>query len=416
MSPELESGQVSPIVTKREVTRLASLRRVHDAFAWFRAHDREIAEFQMRLTSVPSPPFHEQDRSDWYREELRKLGFLPVEQDDIGNVFAVFPGTNSDAPLLAVSAHLDTVFPPDVPIQVKREYNRLFGPGISDNGAGLTALWSVASALRHCGFQLKTPVLFLANVGEEGEGDLRGFRYVFTQDHWRSRISQVLVLDGAGVDTIVAQALGSRRFEVRVSGPGGHSWSDFGAPNPIVALGRAIAALGELDLPLDPKTTLNIGTIEGGTSVNTIPESAAMRVDVRSAATSEIDRLEDDLRETVAAAVAETQREARESKKKLTLSIDVVGNRPAAELRSDAPIMAVLRAVDEHLGIRSHIHRASTDANIPLSLGIDAAAIGAGGTGGGAHTLHEWYDPAGRDRALKRILLVILALAGVNEP
>jgi di/tripeptidase len=261
---------------------------------------------------------------------------------------------------------------------------------------------------------MKHPVLLLGNVGEEGDGDLRGMRHLFAQERWRDGISALLVVDGAGVDSIVAEALGSRRFEVKIHGPGGHSWSDFGVPNPIVAIARAIDLITELPLPATPKTTINVGTIEGGTSVNTIPESASMRVDVRSSEPAELDRLERSMQECVRQAVTDSQ-SPRSVHKHLRYEIRVVGNRPAAELHLDAPILHAVRAADSQLGIKSRIHRASTDANIPLSLGIDALAIGAGGSGGGAHTLHEWFEPLGRDTGLKRILLATLVLAGLKE-
>jgi acetylornithine deacetylase/succinyl-diaminopimelate desuccinylase-like protein len=261
-------------------------------------------------------------------------------------------------------------------------------------------------------------VLFIGNVGEEGEGDLRGMRHIFSQRRWLDSIICQLVLDGAGADTIVAEALGSRRFEVILRGPGGHSWSDFGAPNPIVALARAVDRFARTQVPTTPKTTFNIGVVRGGTSVNSIPESASMRVDIRSTSTVEIDRLEQALRTALEQAVQdETQAaEARTSsgRRSPTLSSEIVGigSRPAGELPAGARILQVLRAVDAHLGNVAQVQRASTDANVPLSLGREAVAIGGGGTGGGAHTLHEWFDCSSRDLGLKRILLTTLALAG----
>jgi di/tripeptidase len=227
-------------------------------------------------------------------------------------------------------------------------------------------------------------------------------------------VERVLVLDGAGIDSIIAEGLGSRRFEVTVEGPGGHSWSDFGVPNPIVALGRAIEHFSRTPLPDSPKTTFNIGVISGGTSVNSIPQSAFMRVDLRSAAADEIDRLEASLRAAIDDAVEETRSTVR-GRAPLRYEIRMVGNRPSADLPVNAPLMQTLRAVDAHLGIRARVNRASTDANIPLSLGIEALAIGGGGSGGGAHTMHEWFEAAGRDLALNRILLTTLALTGVTE-
>jgi len=265
------------------------------------------------------------------------------------------------------------------------------------------------------------PFLFIGNVGEEGEGDLRGMRHIFATQRWKDAIAYSLVLDGAGSDTIVAEALGSRRFEVIVRGPGGHSWSDFGAPNPIVVLARTVESFCQTPVPTSPKSTFNIGVIRGGTSVNSIPESASMRVDLRSTSMQELERLERALRVSLDQALDAEQKsvEARggASRKAQTVTAEVVviGDRPAGELEPEARIMKVIRAVDAQLGNAAHVQRASTDANIPLSLGREAIAIGGGGSGGGAHTLQEWFDCNGREVGLKRILLTMMALAGAGE-
>jgi acetylornithine deacetylase/succinyl-diaminopimelate desuccinylase-like protein len=238
-------------------------------------------------------------------------------------------------------------------------------------------------------------------------------RHIFADRTLRERIGAMLVLDGAGTDTVVTQALGSRRFEVTVRGPGGHSWSDFGVVNPIIVLADAIHRFRATNIPSSPKTTFNIGVISGGTSVNSIPETAMMRVDIRSTAMEQMDRLELALRESVNAAVERANTSKNGTAADISAQIRVIGNRPAAELPPDSRLLAAIRAVDAHLNNSSHIHRASTDANIPLSLGCEAIAIGTGGTGGGAHTLQEWYDPRGRDLGLKRILLAVVAMAGL---
>jgi di/tripeptidase len=285
----------------------------------------------------------------------------------------------------------------------------------------VAALLAVAAVLRETRIKHDAPLLFIANVGEEGEGDLRGMRHIFSDRRWLDSIAYNVILDGAGNDTIVAEALGSRRFEVIVRGPGGHSWSDFGAPNPIVVLARAIETFAQIPVPTSPKTTFNIGVIRGGTSVNSIPESASMRVDIRSTSTGEIERLERGLRIALDQAIEDEQR-ASESRhpghrrqSAVSSEVVVIGDRPGGELASGARILQVVRAVDAHLGNVAQIQRASTDANIPLSLGREAVAIGGGGSGGGAHTLQEWFDATGRDLGLKRILLTLLALAGVRE-
>jgi tripeptide aminopeptidase len=246
-------------------------------------------------------------------------------------------------------------------------------------------------------------------------------RHIFATPRWKDSIAYSLVLDGAGADTIVAEALGSRRFEVIVRGPGGHSWSDFGAPNPIVILAKAIETFAATTVPTMPKTTFNIGVIRGGTSVNSIPESASMKVDIRSTSMTEMERLEQSLRVALNRAVedetmaAEMRSSAQRRPAGVGCEVVVIGNRPAGELQSGAKILQILRAVDSHLNNAAQVQRASTDANVPLSMGREAIAIGGGGSGGGAHTLQEWFDSNGRELGLKRILLTMLALAGVGE-
>ncbi len=340
-----------------------------------------------------------------------------MQVDEIGNVFGVRPGSGSR--FVALSAHIDTVFPAATPLHIHQQGSRLYGPGVSDNGAGIAALLAVANALASGGIRHALPFVFIGNVGEEGEGDLRGMRHVFATPRWRDAIAYSVIVDGAGTDTIVAEALGSRRFEAIARGPGGHSWNDFGAPNPIITLARAIELFSQTPVPASPKTTFNVGVIRGGTSVNSIPESASMKIDVRSTSTTEIDRLERALRGALEQAVAWENRVAAQqgTRRPQVAQAEVleIGNRPAGELAPDARILQVIRAVDAQLGNTARVQRASTDANIPLSLGREAIAIGAGGCGGGAHTLQEWYDCQGRDLGLKRILLTMLALSGAGE-
>lgn len=395
------------------VARLAGMRATHEVFAWFRAHSRELEDIQLEVTAIPAPPWGEKARSDWLKARFEGLGLAEVHQDELGNVFGIRPGTDADAPYFALGAHLDTVFPEGTAITVSREAGKLYGPGISDNGAGITALLAIATVLREINMLNSAPILFIGNVGEEGEGNLRGMRHVFQQPKWADSIGALAVLDGAGTDTIIAEGLGSRRYQVTVHGTGGHSWSDFGIPNPVVAMARIIDRFSKTTVPANPKTTFNIGTVQGGTSVNSIPQSANMRVDTRSASVEQLDYMERALREAVKEGTAETS--GRKKPEVLSSEIRVIGDRPAAELPADSYLLKVIRAVDAQLNNSARIQRASTDANIPLSLGREAIAIGAGGSGGGAHTVNEWYDPAGRDLGLKRILLLTLAMCGVSE-
>ena len=414
--PPAAKAPAAPATCRQEVARIAELRSVHSAFAWFRAHERELADRQVELARIPAPPFGEQARAIWLRDRFQELGLEECHIDAAGNVLGVRAGSDPGGKYLALAAHIDTVFPAGTPLDIRREGSRLLGPGVSDNGAGVVALLALAAALEASGLRHAAPILFLGDVGEEGEGDLRGMRHLFSDARWKDAIVYTLVLDGASTDTVVTEGLGSRRFEVSMSGPGGHSWSDFGAPNPVVILARAITLFSRVQVPAEPKTSYNVGNISGGTSVNSIPESAGMRVDLRSIAAAEIDRLERALREAVDEAVSEARKSSGRGKGgEIGCEIKLIGSRPAAELRPGSRILEVVEAVDAHLGNASRPHRASTDANIPLALGREAVGLGTGGSGGGAHTLHEWYDPAGRDLGLKRILLAALVLCGVSE-
>ena len=399
------------------VTKLAGSPEVRAAFEWFRRSEPRLANLQMEVARIEAPPFGESARANWLAERFRDAGLQEIEVDETGNVLAHHPGTGG--PFISLSAHIDTVFPAATPLNVRQQGSRLYGPGVSDNGAGITALLAIAGALNELNIPHALPFLFIGNVGEEGEGDLRGMRHIFSTPRWRDSIAYSVVVDGAGSDTVVAQALGSRRFEVIVRGPGGHSWSDFGAPNPIIVLARAIEHFSQTPLPASPKTTFNVGVIRGGTSVNSIPESASMRVDLRSTSMAEIDHLEWALRSALDQALDSenraTPRHPGQRPNSVECQMVAIGNRPAGELNPDARILRVIRAVDTFLNNTAQVQRASTDANVPISLGREAIAIGGGGSGGGAHTLQEWFDCNGRELGLKRILLTMLALAGAGE-
>src|SRR6266568_4248652 len=420
MSPSTRSSTTEPFIgIQQEIAHLAAAPAVRSAMEWFRDKETEFARWQLDLAGIPAPPFGEDARSDWLAGKFKAIGLKDVHQDSIGNVFGSRPGEQGSS--VSISAHLDTVFPAGTPLKIRQQGGKLYGPGISDNAAGVTALLAVAAAFANFDLPHASPLLFIGNVGEEGEGDLRGMRHIFADPKWKDSIRASIVLDGAGSDTVVAEALGSRRFEVIIRGPGGHSWSDFGAPNPIVVLARAIHLFSQTRVSSSPKTTFNIGVIRGGTSVNSIPDSASMRVDMRSSSGMEIQRLEMELRRAVEQAIAEAEARAGGPRKNserdsaLTSEIVSIGNRPGGELDPGARILQIARAVDAHLGNRSRIQRASTDANIPISMGREAIAIGAGGSGGGAHTLHEWFDTSGREIGLHRILLIVLALAGAGK-
>ncbi len=409
--PISDSSHISP---QREIARIAEMRSVHSAFIFLHNQEIEFRRWQREITEIPAPPFGEAARSEWLRQRFIALGLEDVQIDELGNVIGLLYHDRRDS-LIGMSAHLDTVFPHGTVLETREQSTKLFGPGISDNAAGVTALLATIAALKKAQLKPDTNIIFIGNVGEEGEGNLRGMRHLFSNSPYRDAIHSLLVIDGAGTDTYVTQALGSRRFQITFRGPGGHSWSDFGVPNPILLLSRSLSRFSEVRIPESPRTTFNIGVISGGTSVNSIPESASARVDLRSASMEELQKLEDRLRECVAEAWSHVPLSYRSGEGKVTLAIESIGDRPAAELPSNARILQIVRAVDKHMRIESFARLASTDANIPLALGKEATTIGAGGDGGGAHTLREWFDCSNRDLGLKRILLVLLALTGVHE-
>jgi tripeptide aminopeptidase len=382
------------------------------ALDWFEPHQSLINEVQIKLAEIPAPSYQEEQRAAAVEMLLGAAG-LTTHRDKIGNVIGELRGAN-EKEIVILAAHLDTVFPPGTDVKVRRDGERLSGPGISDNGTGLAALVAIVRALQAAKIKPRRTILFAADVGEEGEGNLRGMRALV--DAYRVNLKAAIILDGSGTDHVTTKALASRRLEVAITGPGGHSWSDFGMVNPINAVVRGAVRFINTKVPTAPRTTFNLGQIEGGTSVNSIPHEAKLKVDIRSESEVELTRLEAALRECMAAGVRDEQESARDrSNGRLELKVELLGSRPGGELAAGSPVLAALRAADEFVGNHSRLERSSTDANIPLSMGIDAIAIGAGGNGGGAHSLQEWYEPSGREMGLKRALLTLLEVAGIAQ-
>ncbi len=381
---------------------------------WFLQERSWIDKQQLEFCRVPAPTFFEQARAEWFRQRLETLGWS-ARLDRAGNVIASFGDPRTD-PLLIVSAHLDTVLAPARPEDVfVTPDGMLAGPGVSDNGAGLAALLALARLLNEqtALHEIASSLMMVANVGEEGEGNLSGMRYLCRNTASLETLVAIVVLDGPSVEHITTQALSSRRFEVTFSGPGGHSWNDYGTPNPVHALGYVIngftQAARERCLAIrKSRCSYNFGVVEAGTSINSIPARALAKLDLRSEEPSMLDDLSQLLTTSIEGALERENRSARSAR--LTAKIRELGSRPGGRLRADSPLLQVIQAVDSHLHIRSRIDCASTDANIPLSLGLPAISIGAGGQGGGAHTAHEWYKPEGRELGLSRMLLLIAAL------
>jgi tripeptide aminopeptidase len=389
---------------------LADQPQVREALNWIDENLDWTTAQQIRLTEIPAPSFEEEKRAQAVKDILSAQG-LPVFTDKVGNVVGELRGAQ-DKEVVLLAAHLDTVFPAGTEIKVRREGDRLIAPGISDNGTGLAGLLAVARAIQAARIKPQRTILFAANVGEEGEGNLRGMRALI--DAYHSKLRAVIVLDGSGIDHVTTKALASRREEVVITGPGGHSWSDFGMPNPINALVRGAVRFINTKVPTTPRTTFNLGQIEGGTSVNSIPYEAKLKVDLRSENEDEITRMESALRDCIAVGVKDEMDNARDrTRGKLEWKINNIGSRPGGELAQDSPLLDALRNADLSVGNTSRNERSSTDANIPLSMGIDAIAIGAGGNGGGAHSLQEWYEPTERELGLKRVLLTLLGVSGL---
>lgn len=384
-----------------------SLRFFARERAWINAQHLELCR-------IPAPTFFEQKRAAWMLEQFRGMG-ADAKIDRAGNVIC-FPYGDPGGSLIAVTAHLDTVLAPrqNDDIRIGPD-GKFYGPGVADNGAGLTGLLALARALRdepidHLG---AARLVLCANVGEEGEGNLSGMRYLCRQSSLAARLETFIVLDGPGHAHITSKALGSRRYEVVFTGPGGHSWADFGVANPIHALSQVIASFASLFNAGDPKASFNFGIVEGGASINSIPTEARAKLDLRSESTQRLDELAELLTDCVEGALEiENGRIPPLPGKppRVTAKLREIGFRPGGALPAESGLLAAIQSVDNYLGIRSLPDCASTDANIPLSLGLPAVSIGAGGQGGGAHTPTEWYHPENRDLALRRVLLTLALL------
>jgi len=425
---------VHPSAETRRIAQLAEQSAHFHAQRWFTRERAWINEQQLQLCRIPAPTFFEQQRAEWFRAQLESLEWKAIT-DRAGNVLATF-GNRENERCFVVSAHLDTVLAPNRAEEIYYAPDgRLCGPGVSDNGSGLAALLALGRILSETVelHELASSLLLVANVGEEGEGNLNGMRYLCRQSISAASkpalapqtaavqladIKAFIVLDGPSVDHVTAQALASRRFEISFNGPGGHSWNDYGTPNPVHALTEAVSffvqsADSRMNGERKCRCSYNFGLIEGGTSINSIPSSARAKLDLRSEDPGLLDSLFTLLNSAAERGLERENRGARATR--LAAKIRDLGSRPGGKLAEHSPLLRTVQAVDAQLHIRSRLDCASTDANIPLSLGVPAISIGTGGQGGGAHTSQEWYQPDGRELGLRRILLILEALAEANE-
>ncbi|MEO7712023.1 MAG: M20/M25/M40 family metallo-hydrolase [Gemmatimonadaceae bacterium] len=370
--------------------------------------DERVLRTQIALAEIPAPTGDEHARGASVAARFRALGLHDVLTDDVGNVTGVRRGETNDAPVL-VCAHLDTVFPVGTAVDVARDGRQLSGPGIVDNSRGLAAMLALAEVVDGCTLRTRRPIIFAATVGEEGAGDLRGAKHLFAR--LGTSPASCIALDGAGDDRIVHRALGARRFRVSFHGAGGHSWAAFGVPNPVHAAGAAAAKLATLPLPRSPRTTLSVCRIGGGISVNAIPEDAWIEIDLRSSSSDVLDRCAAEIHQVMRVAVREENLRRSPGTAPLTFDLTTIGDRPCGELAKEHPLVCAAASATRAIGRTPELVTASTDANVPISLGVPAIAIGAGGRGGGVHTPGEWYDNTDGSLGVARALTVLVAAA-----
>ena len=394
--------------TPREYALLA--RQLAPATARLAAHDESLLATQIAVSEIPAPSGDESARGAFVASRFRSFGLDDVHVDDVGNVHGLRAGTTSEAAVV-MCAHLDTIFPDGTPVAVTRDGAHLAGPGIVDNSRGVAVMLALAGAVDGHRLVTRRPILFVATVGEEGEGDLRGAKHLFsTLTH---QVDACIALDGAGDDRIVNRALGSRRFHIAFRGQGGHSWSSFGVANPVHAAGAAASKLAALPLPRSPRTTLSVCRIGGGISVNAIPAAAWLDVDLRSTSVGALDACVRDIHEIARAAAREENYRRSPNTSPLEFEITSIGHRPSGAVDDDHPLVRAAMQATIGIGRRPELATASTDANVPISMGIPSIAIGAGGRGGGVHTSAEWYDNTEGSRGVARALTVLVGAAGL---
>jgi acetylornithine deacetylase/succinyl-diaminopimelate desuccinylase-like protein len=403
------AAQVAPAIPTTNPKVRAALDLIKADNAW-------TMQQEIELTQIPSPPFKESTRAAEYKRRLEALGLRDVHIDSVGNVIAERRGVGA-GPTVVIAGHLDTVFPEGTDVTVKHDGGKLRAPGIGDDDRGLAVVLAVARAFEKTGLQTNGTVYFVGDVGEEGPGNLRGMRYLFGKE-LKGKVDYFISVDDAGLG-IASRAVGSYRYRVSYRGPGGHSYGAFGIPNPIHALGRAIAGIADVQVPVTPKTTFNVGVIQGGTSVNSIAGEASMEVDMRSEDAKSLAAVDAQVQRILRDALsAENSRwkGSRAASAQLTLHIDTIGIRPTGAQADTAPIIQTALAAAKALGFTSATSASSTDANIPISLGIPAMRIGGGGGAEGAHSLGEWYEDGPNGYLGPQwALLIVAALAGARQ-
>ncbi len=401
---------------ERTVQRLVASAPFKAAVARLDQDHARTVEDTIRLTEIPAPPFKEEVRAKAYMEMLKAHGLSDVEMDAEGNVMGVRRGTGpAGGKVVVLAAHLDTVFPEGTPIKVRREGTKLHAPGVGDDTHSLAVLLAYVRALDAAKIRTKSDILFVGNVGEEGPGDLRGVRYIFTKGKYKDRIGAFFSMDGTAAERVTFGAVGSRRYRVTFKGPGGHSYGAYGVVNPMAAMGTAVVEMNKLTTPAKPKTTYATSVVGGGTSVNSIPDAIWLEVDMRSESAEELAKLDKQFLQIVKDAVAAENKARNTRFGEVSADVKLIGDRPTGATREDAEIVRATTAAVKAAGYTPVLGASSTDSNMPISLGIPAVTIGSGGTGGRAHALDEWIDvektQSVRGQAVG--LAAVLAMAGV---
>ncbi|HEX2201824.1 MAG TPA: M20/M25/M40 family metallo-hydrolase [Longimicrobium sp.] len=391
--------------------RVPDNARVRQALEYVQRTEPQTVEEQIAICQIEAPPFKEARRAEDFRRRFEALGLKNVRIDAEGNVIGERPGDPGE-PVIVISGHLDTVFPEGTDVRVRREGTVLHGPGIGDDCRGLTILLAVARAMDEAGIRTRGTVLFVGTVGEEGEGNLRGVRHLF-ETELKDRVDFFISVDGTGLG-LTREAVGSYRYRVTYKGPGGHSYGAFGMPNPIHALGRALAKVADLQVPASPRTTFNAGVISGGTSVNSIAGEASFLMDMRSLSPAALDSLDRRFLAAVQAARDEERARWPRSTAALEVTAERIGTRPAGSQPADAYIVRAAEAAGRRLGFTPPAVPSSTDSNLPISLGIPSLTIDGGGDGQGAHSLSESFDTRDSHLGTQWALLLVLTLAGVR--
>jgi len=407
----------APAKNQAVFNTLSSKPSVKSALEQIRREDERTLREQIEISEIPAPSRKEEVRANDYTRRLRELGLTEISTDAEGNVIARRPGTSRNGPTLVLSAHLDTVFSADTDVKVRKEGNRYHGPGIGDDARGLTVLLTVLRSMQENKLRTQGDVLFVATVGEEGLGNLRGVKALFRD---RKDIDGFISVDGtesprlpAGESEVVARAVGSHRWQITFTGPGGHSYENFGTPSAVHAMGRAISAISDLQAPTEPKTTFTVAIVSGGTAINAIAEQAKLQLDIRSESASAMAALEEKI--LAAAERAGVEEGRRWGAEPVRVERTLLGDRPAGAGSSDSLMASTWIGAMVALGQKPPKPVAgSTDSNVPLGLGIPAMTASGGGIGDKAHSLDEWYEPVNAWLGPQGVLLTTLALAGIE--